>query len=543
MRFRHLLVAVFCLFALAGPAGASTVLQPPDTSSPHATLRAFEQAAFELRDLVLRYQKARTLKDMRAMAAAAGRIVRLFDLEPLPPATRDETGRESISLLFDIFNRLPAFDYDAIPGAKGETADKLPARWNIPGTEIRIARSQSGPFAGEYQFTAETLNRLPEFHARIIHEPTVRDVRNPNWGRTASEITGPLVPIALVDAMPAFMLAQALDTPIWKLFASALFFGLFLLAGLAASRYLLARTGEERPVVRLAGQLALPILFALLTIIWHLLNLTQIHFFGIAARVEEIVSLAVIYVCVAWGAAVSIFLAIEIVIASPRIPDDSYDAHLLRLLARVLGPIVFGAVLAYGASDLGIPALGIVAGLGVGGIAVALAAQSTIDNLFGGLSIFADRPFRIGDSIQYSGEHGIVESIGLRSTRILGDNGSIAVVPNGHLARISITNVTAIEQTSLTFVLKIKSDSTPEQITRCMEELRERAVADEGVSSRRPSVRLVAYEAETIEIDVSVDVDSKKADVIEIVRNRLMLAFASALKEAGVAITSVRVAK
>ena len=114
-------------------------------------------------------------------------------------------------------------------------------------------------------------------------------------------------------------------------------------------------------------------------------------------------------------------------------------------------------------------------------IAVALAAQSTIDNLFGGLSIFADRPFRIGDSIEYSGEHGIVKSIGLRSTRILSDNGSMSVVPNGHLARISITNVTAIEQTSLTFVVKIKSDATPEQITRCMEELRARALADKSV--------------------------------------------------------------
>ena len=543
MRFRSIFVALCCLFALAGPASASNVLQPPDTSSPHATLRAFETAAFELRDVVLQYQKTRTLKDMRAMASAAGRIVRLFDLEPLPPATRHETGRESISLLFDIFNRLPAFDYDAIPGAKSEPADKLPARWNIPGTEIRIARSDSGPYAGEYQFTAETLNRLPEFHARIIHEPTVRNIRNPNWSRTASEITGPFIPIALVDAMPSFMLAQALDTPIWKLLASAIFFALFLFAGLAASRYVLARTGDERPVVRLAGQFALPILFALLTIVWHLANVTQIHFFGLAARVEEIVSLAVIYVCVAWGAAVSIFLVIEIVIASPKIPDDSYDAHLLRLLARVLGPIVFGAVLAYGASDLGIPALGIVAGLGVGGIAVALAAQSTIDNLFGGLSIFADRPFRIGDSIEYSGEHGIVKSIGLRSTRILSNDGKVSVVPNGHLARISITNVTAIEQTSLTFVVKIKSDATPEQITRCMEELRARALADKSVSGQGPSVRLVSYETETVEIDLSVQVDTKRAEEIEVIRNRLLLAFASALQEAGVTITSVRIAK
>ncbi|MBX9759831.1 MAG: mechanosensitive ion channel family protein [Beijerinckiaceae bacterium] len=542
MKVKELFLAAFFLFALCGPTSAGTALQPPDTSSPHATLRAFEQAALNLRDVVAKYQETRKFADMRAMVVAAQGIVRLFDLEPLPPATREETGREGISLMFDIFNRLPEFDYSAIPGAKGEPADKLPARWSIPGTEIRIGKSESGPFAGEYQFTAETLNRLPEFHARIINEPPVRPVKNVNWSKTASQITGPLVPLVLVESLPAFMLARVLDTPVWKLLASGLLFALLLYAGVRISGRVLAKTSDERPVVRLAGQFAIPLLFGLLSIVWHVLTLSQIHFFGTAARIEEIAALTIVYVCVAWGAALSVFLAIEVIIASPKVPDDSYDAHLLRLLARVLGPIVFGVVLAYGASDLGIPALGIVAGLGVGGIAVALAAQSTIDNLFGGLSIFADRPFRIGDAIQYAGEHGTVASIGLRSTRILGGNGAISIVPNGHLARISITNVTGIERTRLAFIIKIKSDTTPEQITRCMEDLRARALADESVAQRVPSVRLVAYEADAIEIDVKVEIEARKASEIEPVCNRLMLAFASALGQAGVVITSMRVA-
>lgn len=81
MRLRNIFLAIFCLFAHASPASASKVLQPPDTSSPYAMLNAFEQSALELRDAVLKYQKTRTLQDMRAMAAVAGRIVRLFDLD------------------------------------------------------------------------------------------------------------------------------------------------------------------------------------------------------------------------------------------------------------------------------------------------------------------------------------------------------------------------------------------------------------------------------------------------------------------------------
>ena len=63
---------------------------------------------------------------------------------------------------------------------------------------------------------------------------------------------------------------------------------------------------------------------------------------------------------------------------------------------------------------------GIVAGLGVGGLAIALAAQPTMENLIGGLSLFADKPIRVGDVCRYGTDEGTVESIGIRSTRIRG---------------------------------------------------------------------------------------------------------------------------
>ena len=542
MKLRAFSLALLGMLAMSG-AFASTVLEPPDTSSPHATMRSFRQAADGLRSATLEYQKSRSLAELRKLRVAAERISRLFDLEGLPPATRDDTGRESISLLLDILNRIPLVDLNDVPGAKGEDASKLPVRWTIPATEMRITRTETGPFAGEYQFSADTMRRLPEFHARIIHEPPLRTVLNANWSKTASEITGPLIPMALVSNMPAFMMIPLLGAPLWKFVAAGLLLAIFLQIGLRAGAYIVRRTEDMSPVARLLGQLSLPLLFGALMALWHLIAATQIHFFGYSSQFEEFFSLVVIYACAAWAGWVMIYLIVEIIIASPRIPDDSYDAHLLRLVARVISPIAFAAILAYGASDLGIPALGIVAGLGVGGIAVALAAQSTIDNLFGGLSIFADRPFRIGDLIRYGGESGVVRSIGLRSTRILSDDGNVAVVPNGQLARISITNITATEQTGLIFIVKIKSNSTHEQITRCMEALHACARADASVSARRPSVRLAAYDADTIEIDVGVEIATSKPEEVEIVRNRLMLAFASALRENGVAIASIRVAR
>jgi MscS family membrane protein len=99
----------------------------------------------------------------------------------------------------------------------------------------------------------------------------------------------------------------------------------------------------------------------------------------------------------AWAAWLAAYFVVEVIISSPTIPDQSYDAHLLRLLARVAAVVGAAAVLVYGANQVGVPALGLVAGLGVGGFALALTAQSTVENLFGGMNLFADRPFRVGD--------------------------------------------------------------------------------------------------------------------------------------------------
>ncbi len=75
-------------------------------------------------------------------------------------------------------------------------------------------------------------------------------------------------------------------------------------------------------------------------------------------------------------------------------------------------------MLGYGATQIGIPIYGVIAGLGVGGLAIALAAQPTIENLIGGIILYADRMVRVGEFCQFDDLAGTVESIGIRSTRI-----------------------------------------------------------------------------------------------------------------------------
>jgi len=90
-----------------------------------------------------------------------------------------------------------------------------------------------------------------------------------------------------------------------------------------------------------------------------------------------------------------------------------------------------------------VPTLGLLAGISIGGVALALAAQSTVENLLGGFTIFADRPFRVGDEIRFGGKAGRVEAIGPRSTRIRDADGSLTTVPNANISKDQLTNVSA----------------------------------------------------------------------------------------------------
>jgi MscS family membrane protein len=141
------------------------------------------------------------------------------------------------------------------------------------------------------------------------------------------------------------------------------------------------------------------------------------------------------YFALAWIAWSGSIAVAEVVIASPKIPDQSLNAHLLRLLARTFGIAAAIAIIFYVSKQLDVPLYGLVAGLGVGGIALALAAQPTIENFIGSISLFADRPVRVGDYCQFGDEPAYVEEIGLLSTRLRKRDDSIVHVPNADFSK------------------------------------------------------------------------------------------------------------
>ncbi|MCI5081392.1 MAG: mechanosensitive ion channel family protein [Saprospiraceae bacterium] len=120
--------------------------------------------------------------------------------------------------------------------------------------------------------------------------------------------------------------------------------------------------------------------------------------------------------------------------------DSKLDEQLMPILQRTLQSVVVvgGIIQILRLIDVDVTAL--IAGLSIGGLALALAAQDTVKNLFGSLTIFLDRPFQIGDWINFSGVDGTVEEVGFRSTRVRTFENSLVYVPNGRLADMIVNN-------------------------------------------------------------------------------------------------------
>ena len=165
--------------------------------------------------------------------------------------------------------------------------------------------------------------------------------------------------------------------------------------------------------------------------------------------------------------------------------ESKFDDMLVPIVQKSLRVtvVLFALVsIAQSLSDKPISAL--LAGLGLGGLAFALAAQDTIKNLFGSLVIFTDKPFGLGDRINYDGHDGVIEEVGLRSTRLRRLDGHQVTIPNGELANKSIHNIAKRPFIRRIFTLGVTYDTTHEKVSRAKEILEDILKDHEGMDPK-----------------------------------------------------------
>ena len=177
-------------------------------------------------------------------------------------------------------------------------------------------------------------------------------------------------------------------------------------------------------------------------------------------------------------------------------------ARLMQPITTFVKLFVLLFAVLFWLNNIGVNISTVLAGLGVGGLALALALQKPIEDMMGALSLFSQAPIRVGDFCQYGGYTGTVEDIGLRSTRIRTLTNTLIHVPNARLAHVEIENFTAREKIRFWPTLRLRYDTTPEQLREIGAGIMELLEQHDEVHDDPLRVRLTDFDKDAILIKV-----------------------------------------
>lgn len=203
----------------------------------------------------------------------------------------------------------------------------------------------------------------------------------------------------------------------------------------------------------------------------------------------------------------------------------------VRIGRVAVATIALVAILA----DLGYPVASLLAGLGIGGLALALAGQKTVENLFGAFSIGLDQPFSVGDAITVDGTTGTVEAIGLRSTRIRTPDRTLITIPNGKLAEMKVESYAARDRIRLACLLTLVYSTNAAQLRNVVAEIEAAIRAQPKTFQDEVIVRLRGFGNDALEIEVMCWFLTTDYNEFGAIRQSLLLSFMEIVERVGTA--------
>ena len=488
------LVLAFAVLLLSSPAQAADVnpLQPVDTTSPRATLQGFIETidAMYLRaaDGIESYGASGRLYLTREERTAqfsnlanALKAVQFLDTSRISPVLRNTVGAERALELKEVLDRIELPPFDRIPD-QDAMAKASAKRWRLPRTEIDIVLSEDGPRAGEFLISADTIERLPEFYARV-HELPYKPGPGQRLAEAYRAISGDRAatiydgfsssPIGLgrivsprwMLALPDWAKARIAELTVWQwlMFAIGLAVAAAFVLGVdrLARRFARRRAEDAGPGwLSLLTPVAIIVVMEFYVPVWS----TILRIGGTPRMVAEFVRTITLFAGAAWLVVVGSGILGRAITVSERLSRHSLDSQLVKLGARLVGIAVAIGLLMQAASELGFPAYSVIAGLGVGGLAVALAARDSLANLLGSVLIMFEQPFRVGHRIRVAGSEGTVEDVGFRSTRIRTVDNSLISIPNNSVVNATVENLSVRDSFRQRLVIQLTYDTTLEKL-------------------------------------------------------------------------------
>ncbi len=416
---------------------------PPAHASARATMRTFLEA-------------------FARSAESLGNAARCLDLSEIRADVRDFQGKELAWQLKQVIDRTQFIVFEDIPDDPAGQPYVLPVQ---DFGEIVIAPGADGA----WRFTAATVDAVPD-----LYEAT-RDVEVIEGVTQVSEMTPGMW---LRSQMPESLQQRTFLLENWQWLGLLLLLVLGILldrliTGVveAAVKGYLDRRLESVGNDELRRSLR-PLGILIAALVWWL----GIFWLGLPTRVLEIAVVAVKFV----AATAFVWLAYRMVDIVTAVLDlratrsqSKFDDLLVPLIRTALKVVVIAFGLVFIADTLDLPIASVVAGLGIGGLAVALAAQDAVKNFFGSLLVIIDRPFSVGDSVKIGSVEGSVEELGFRSTRIRTFYNSLVTLPNGNLITATVDNLGARQRRRWRTTLSLTYDTPPEKIEEFCESVRE----------------------------------------------------------------------
>jgi MscS family membrane protein len=489
-----LLLALLFAFALRAQTPAPEIKDPLGRDTPQASVFHFLEAC-HARD----YAKA----------------VYYLDLRRMPAGERAKHGPDLARQLEDLLDDTP-FDITTLSrDPEGDQADGLPptldrlASFEADGqmVDLQLERVQPRPGDHVWIVAADSVALIPKAHLAVAETPFEKKL-----------------PQVLVTF-------EVLDTPLWRWIA-------LLITGVALwilSRFLSrALVTALRPLVDAHG-FSGPLRVALVVIGLRV----AIEYASPATLSRTFIERAlalIIALAGAWAGAAAVDLISERWRSrlDPRVQAVSYS--VLPLGRQILKLSFFLIAILTVLSAWGYSTTTILAGVGVGGIAVALAAQKTIEDLFGGVSVISDRPVLVGDVCRFGDRTGTVMHIGLRSTRIRTPDRTVISVPNGQFATMTLENISGRDKIWFHPTLNLRRDTSSDQLLKVLASFRQILTGHPKVETGKIPVRFIGVGAYSLDIAVEAYVTTLDYDEFLEIQQDLLLQLLRAVEQAGTAL-------
>ena len=350
---------------------------------------------------------------------------------------------------------------------------------------------------------------------------------------------------AIDRMLPAPMVNYRLvDTSLWRWIALVLLFaGLWAVSALVARlasnilQRMLERVWKREPkpdwsrVSALAGPIQVLFLAGVMR--------AGMEWIAPSARLVTYIGwlLALLFFAgIGWLAVVIVDLMISGLRHRFAMRNRTFSYSVLPLASRLLKLIILLLALAGLMANRGYHATTILAGLGIGGIAVALAAQKTIENLFGGVAVVSDRPVFVGDFCKFGDRVGTVEDIGVRSTRIRTNERTLVTVPNGEFSSMTLENFSMRDKILFNTTLNLRRDTTPDQVRTLLKSITQLLADRPKVEGGALPVRFVGVGSYSLDLEIFTYVMTQDFNDFLQIRQELLLQILDEVEAAGTAL-------